>query len=358
MQGSKALRYGIFQELEVRGRAQDAERAMFANVVEQARLADTLGFESCWFVEHHFTRGFSHSSAPDLVLAAISQVTQRIRLGLGVVLLPFVHPVRVAERVGTLDVLSNGRVEFGTGRGASPLEYQAFQRPFELSRSIWEDHLDAVLEIMRADSREVTRKGTYYEVPGVSVLPRVVQKPTPPVWVASTSVDGFVAAAKLGHHLLCMPILKGIDDLASDIAVYRKTLADYGHDPEAARVAMLVPWHVAASRSEADAAADAVLWYIRRQVNLVAPPDYMDSRHATYRVLGQLAAGMSPERSMDALREHLMVVLDDVEGSKRAVARIAAAGATDLLCQFQVGGLDHARVTQAMQLFAREVVGL
>ena len=73
------LRFGILHELEVRGRSQDAERTMFANVVEQARLADELGFESCWFVEHHFTRGFSHSSAPDLVLAAISQVTRRIR---------------------------------------------------------------------------------------------------------------------------------------------------------------------------------------------------------------------------------------------------------------------------------------
>ncbi|MBY0399670.1 LLM class flavin-dependent oxidoreductase [Myxococcota bacterium] len=352
------MRFGIFQELEVRGRAQDAERTMFANVVEQARLAETLGYESCWFVEHHFTRGFSHSSAPDLVLAAISQITQRIRLGLGVVLLPFLHPVRVAERVGTLDVLSNGRVEFGTGRGASPLEYQAFKRPFELSRQIWEDHLEAVLEIMRADSREVTRKGTYYEIPGVSVLPRVVQKPNPPVWVASTSLDGFIAAAKLGHHLLCMPMLKGIDDLAEDVRIYRKTLSEHGHDPAAARVAMLVPWHLARTRAEADAAADSVLWYIRRQVNLVAPPDYTDSRHATYRVLGQLAAGMSPERSMDALCENLMVVVDDVEGSKRAVARIAEAGATDLLCQFQVGGLDHERVTSAMRLFASEVAGL
>jgi alkanesulfonate monooxygenase SsuD/methylene tetrahydromethanopterin reductase-like flavin-dependent oxidoreductase (luciferase family) len=185
-----------------------------------------------------------------------------------------------------------------------------------------------------------------------------VQKPHPPVWVASTSVDGFIAAAKLGHHLLCMPILKGIDDLAADVAIYRKTLAEHGHDPDAARVAMLVPWHLAPTRAEADEAADAVLWYIRRQINLVAPPDYMDSRHATYRVLGQLAAGMSPERSMDALRENLMVVVDDIEGSRQAVKRIAEAGATDLLCQFQVGGLDHERVTRAMHLFAGEVAKL
>jgi alkanesulfonate monooxygenase SsuD/methylene tetrahydromethanopterin reductase-like flavin-dependent oxidoreductase (luciferase family) len=137
-----------------------------------------------------------------------------------------------------------------------------------------------------------------------------------------------------------------------------QTLADHGHDPAAARVAMLVPWHLAETRAEADQAADSVLWYIRRQVNLVAPPDYTDSRHATSRVLGQLAAGMSPERSMDALREHLMVVLDDVEGSRQAVQRIAEAGATDLLCQFQVGGLDHERVTRAMRLFAEKVAPL
>lgn len=349
------LRFGMLHELEVRGRSQDAEVAMFGNVLDQVRLADELGFESAWFVEHHFTRGFSHSSAPDLILAALSQVTRRIRLGLGVVLLPFVHPVRVAERVGTLDVLSGGRVEFGTGRGASPLEYQAFQRPFEQSREIWEEHLDAVLEIMAADSAEVTRKGAYYEIPGVSVLPRVVQKPHPPVWVASTSVDGFVAAAKRGDNILCMPILKGIDALAEDIETYKRALADHGHDPDAARIGMLVPWHVAESQAEADEAADAVLWYIRRQINLVAPPDYMDSQHATYRVIGQLAAGMSPERSMDALRENLMVVLSDIEGSRQAVERVTEAGATDLLCQFQVGGLDHERVTRAMRLFAKEV---
>jgi alkanesulfonate monooxygenase SsuD/methylene tetrahydromethanopterin reductase-like flavin-dependent oxidoreductase (luciferase family) len=352
---SKALRIGMLYEIEVRGRSQDKEREAFREVIEQVKLGEALGYDSAWFVEHHFTRGFSHCSGSDLMLAALSQVTERIRLGLGVVLLPFVHPVRVAERIATLEVLSDGRVEFGTGRGASPLEYQAFQRPFEQSREIWEDHVDAVLEIMEADGKEVTRKGTYYDIPGVSVLPRVVQKPHPPVWVASTSLDGFIAAGKRGYNLLCMPILKGIDDLSDDIAIYKKTLADHGHDPDRARVGMSIPWVVGRTREEADEAADAVLWYIRRQINLVAPPDFMDSRHATYRVLGQLAAGMSPEESMQTLREHLMVFLDDVAGSKQAWKRVQESGATDLLLQFRVGGLDHERVARSMKLFAEEV---
>lgn len=350
-------RVGLYYELEVRGRAAEVEQRAFSNVMDQIVHADRLGYDSVWCVEHHFTRGFSHSSAPDLLLAAVARETERIRLGLGVVLLPFMHPIRVAERVGTLDVISGGRVEFGTGRGASPVEYQSFMRPFERSRQLWEEGLEAVLSIWAADGAPVPpMENEFWQIPEVNVLPRPVQRPHPPVWVASTTLDGFLAAARRGDHLLCMPILKGIDELGHDLDAYRQTLAEHGHDPETRRIGMLIPWFVRPTQDEALEAADAVLWYIRRQVNLVVPPDYMDARHATYKVLGQLAAGMPPEESLEVLREHLMVVVDDVEGSKRAMERIRDAGVTDVLCQFQVGGLDHDAVVASMDLFAKEVV--
>ncbi|WP_017623367.1 LLM class flavin-dependent oxidoreductase [Nocardiopsis chromatogenes] len=351
-----SLRISLGYEVEVRGRTREVERRAFENTLAQAELADELGYEAAWLVEHHFTRGFSHSSAPDLVLAAISQRTRNLRLGLGVVLLPFQPPVRTAERVATLDVLSGGRVEFGTGRGASPLEYQAFQRPFEQSRRIWEESLDAVLEIWRADGEPVTLDSPYFQVPGVSVLPRPVQDPHPPVWVASTSLEGYLAAARRGHNLLGMTMLKGLDDVAEDIAAYRSRLAESGFDPDSRRVALMVPWHVAPTRDEAlETAADAVLWYIRRQVNLVTPPGYYDARHATHRVLGQLAAGMPPEEALEVLREQHMVVIDDAAGSREALRRIADAGATDLLLQAQVGGLAHEHVCNCLKLFRQEV---
>jgi alkanesulfonate monooxygenase SsuD/methylene tetrahydromethanopterin reductase-like flavin-dependent oxidoreductase (luciferase family) len=352
-----SLRVSVGYELEVRGRTREVERRTFENVIGQVTLADRLGYDTAWFVEHHFTRGFSHSSAPDLVLAACSQRTERIHLGLGVVLLPFQHPVRTAERVATLDVISGGRVEFGTGRGASPLEYQAFRRPFEQSRQIWEDTLEAVLAIWNADGEPVTRSSEFFEVPGVAVYPRPAQTPHPPVWVASTSLDGYLAAARKGYNLLGMTMLKGLDDVAADIAEYRECLAENGFDPETRRVALMIPWHVARTRDEAIAtAADPVLWYIRRQVNLVTPPDYYDARHATHRVLGQLAAGLPPEEAMATLREHHMVVVDDVEGSRKAVERIQAAGATDLILQAQVGGLADQHGTGSMRLFMDEVI--
>lgn len=354
-----ALRVSVGYELEVRGRTREVERRAFENVMDQVVLADELGYDTAWFVEHHFTRGFSHSSAPDLILAACSQRTERIHLGLGVVLLPFQSPIRTAERVATLDVISGGRVEFGTGRGASPLEYQAFQRPFEHSRQIWEDSLDAVLAIWAADGEPVSRDNTYFCIPDVAVYPRTVQRPHPPVWVASTSMDGYRAAARKGYHLLGMTMLKGLDDVAADIAIYKECLAENGFDPASRRVALMIPWYVAPTAKEAiDTAADSILWYIRRQVNLVTPPDYYDARHATHRVLGQLAAGLPPDEAMAVLREQHMVVVDDVAGSRRAIERIAAAGATDLIVQAQVGGLAHENVVGSMKLFAREVAGL
>ncbi|MCW2884473.1 MAG: hypothetical protein QOE54_5763 [Streptosporangiaceae bacterium] len=352
-----SLRVSLGYELEVRGRSRDVERRAFENVMAQVVLADELGYDTAWFVEHHFTRGFSHSSAPDLVLAGLSQRTKRIHLGLGVVLLPFQTPIRTAERVATLDVISGGRVEFGTGRGASPLEYQAFQRPFEQSRELWEESLEAVLAIWNADGEPITRSSEYFEIPNVAVYPRPVQIPHPPVWVASTSLEGYLAAARQGYNLLGMTMLKGLDDVAEDIAKYKQCLADNGFDPESRRIALMIPWYVAPTKEEAvTTAADPILWYLRRQVNLVAPPSYTDARHATHRVLGQAAVGMPPDEAMQVLRDHHMVVIDDVEGSRKAVAQIQAAGATDLILQAQVGGLAHELVTDSMKLFISEVM--
>src|SRR3954451_12641149 len=180
-----SLRVSLGYELEVRGRSRDVERRAFENVMAQVVLADELGYDTAWFVEHHFTRGFSHSSAPDLVLAGLSQRTERIRLGLGVVLLPFQSPIRTAERIATLDIISGGRVEFGTGRGASPLEYQAFGQPFEQSRRLGENNIDTVLALFEADGEPTTIDNEDWHIPDVAVYPRPVQEPHPPVWVAS-----------------------------------------------------------------------------------------------------------------------------------------------------------------------------
>src|SRR5918996_2032371 len=123
------MRFGVFYELQLPKPWQEGdERRLFHEALDQVALADRLGFDYAWEVEHHFLDEYSHSSAPEVFLAACSQRTKRIRLGHGIVQMPprFNHPARVAERIATLDLVSNGRVEFGTGESASEMELGGF----------------------------------------------------------------------------------------------------------------------------------------------------------------------------------------------------------------------------------------
>src|SRR6476620_12794918 len=134
------MKFGIFFELSVPRPWDDgAEKAVYDNALEQARLADELGFDWVWAVEHHFLEEYSHCSAPEVFLGAASQRTRRIRLGHGIVQLPTNHPIRVAERVSTLDLLSGGRVELGLGEGQGPIELHPFGRRVRDKREVWEE---------------------------------------------------------------------------------------------------------------------------------------------------------------------------------------------------------------------------
>ena len=147
--------------------------------MEQCILADEVGFDYLWFVEHHFLTGFSASPCPDLVYAALSQRTKQIRLGLGVVILPYHHPNRVAERVAMLDHLSEGRVDFGTGRSA-PYELTGMGIDPRDSREMWEESLSMVPNIWQTDW--YSYEGKYWQVPERQILPKPYQDPHPPIW--------------------------------------------------------------------------------------------------------------------------------------------------------------------------------
>src|SRR3954466_509015 len=141
------MRFGIFYEHQLpRPRDEGAEQRLIADALEQVEIADRVGFDSVWEVEHHFLEEYSHSSASDVFLAAASQRTSRIRLGLGILPLPlaYQHPARVAETVATLDLVSDGRVEFGTGETSSGAELEGFGVDRETKRAQWEESLDAV----------------------------------------------------------------------------------------------------------------------------------------------------------------------------------------------------------------------
>ncbi len=194
------MKFGAFYELQVpRPWADGDERRVFEEAMEQAELLDRLGFHSLWLVEHHFLEEYSHSSAPEVFLGAVSQRTTHLRLGHGIMHgLPRTnHPARQAERIATLDVVSGGRVEFGTGEGSSAAELDAFGIDPAKKRGMWEEGLRVALRCL-AESPFTGFAGAHVTMPPRNVVPKPVQKPHPPVWVACTRRDTIHLAAQLG----------------------------------------------------------------------------------------------------------------------------------------------------------------
>lgn len=194
------MKFGVFYELQrPRPWGPDGEENLVREALEQIELADRLGFDSVWEVEHHFLEEYSHSSAPEVFLAAASQRTKRIRLGHGIVQLPlgFNHPARVAERIGMLDLVSGGRVEFGTGQGSSQAELGGFGVDRDLKHNQWEEALDAVIRMM-TEEPFTGHDGRFFSMPPRNVIPKPKQKPHPPLWVACSRRDTILTAARKG----------------------------------------------------------------------------------------------------------------------------------------------------------------
>ena len=175
------MKVGLLYEIEsVKPHAPDHEYRVFWDTMAQIELADRLGFDSVWVVEHHFLNEFSYSSAPEVFLGCVSQRTRKIRIGHGVAVLPFSHPIRVAERVAVLDIMSNGRVEFGTGRSTTMDEILGFGMTTEETRPRWREALEMIPRMWRDEP--FSYQGRFWSVPRpVSIIPKPLQKPHPPL---------------------------------------------------------------------------------------------------------------------------------------------------------------------------------
>jgi alkanesulfonate monooxygenase SsuD/methylene tetrahydromethanopterin reductase-like flavin-dependent oxidoreductase (luciferase family)/putative sterol carrier protein len=194
------MRFGIFYEHQLPRPWDDgAEEKLLNEALEQVELADRIGIDYVWEVEHHFLEEYSHSSAPEVFLAAASQRTKNIRLGHGIVQIPpaFNHPVRVAERIATLDLLSGGRVDFGTGEASSQAELGGFGVDRDKKHLQWEESLDAITRMFVEDPY-AGYDGDWVSIPPRNVLPKPKQRPHPPLWVACSRRETILVAARKG----------------------------------------------------------------------------------------------------------------------------------------------------------------
>ncbi len=337
---------------------------IYHQATEQVKLADRLGFHSVWTVEHHFLNEWSYSSAPEVWYGALSQVTSRIRLGHGVCLLPmpFNHPVRVAERIAVLDIMSNGRVECGTGRSITEDELGGFDISPEDSRPMWEE---AVGQIPKMWTQEVYQgfEGKYFRMPPREVIPKPVQKPHPPLWVAATQPSTWQVAAHKGIGALGFGISEpGI--LEGLVKTYKQAIRDcepvgsFVNDRTAAATVCIC----APTREEAlGLGKDTIDFTTRKARELFTPFANQDIKgYEYYKQMAQAQAALADYRLSTADLEKRIesgsVMIGDPEDCLRVARIYESAGVDELLLLVQVGAVPHEKVVQTIELLARHVM--
>lgn len=204
------MKFGMFYEHQLpRPWNEDSEYKLYMDALDQVELADKLGYDCVWEVEHHFLEEYSHSSAPEVFLAAASQRTKQIHLGHGVMLMSplYNHPARSAERVATLDLVSNGRVEWGTGESATAMETGGFLLNPDEKTAMWEEAVTQAANMLAMDPYP-GYEGKYFKMPTRSVLPKPRQRPHPPIWQACSRRETIHRAARHGVGALAFAFVE------------------------------------------------------------------------------------------------------------------------------------------------------
>ncbi|MFC4941880.1 LLM class flavin-dependent oxidoreductase [Pseudonocardia sp. GCM10023141] len=356
--------FGIINEFQVpRPWGPRSEYDAFWNALEQAKLADRLGYSHIWAVEHHFLAEFSHSSAPEVWLAAVAQHTENIRIGHGVALLPngFNHPVRVAERVALLDILSNGRMELGTGRSVTTEELGGFGIDPGDSKPMWREAVELIPQLWTAQE-PMTFEGTYTTLTDRLVLPKPLQRPHPPMWAACTSPDSWSQAGELGLGVLGFSIGSGPDALARRIAVHRTALdtAESAGRVVNRNVAVFMMTFCAPTDAEARVIAeDAFTTYIDQTMQYFLqwgrggelPPGY-----EWYAEAARSTEKIADHRKFDHLLENGTILCGSPDTIAPVVQRYMDAGATQVILGTQLGRIAHEDVLASLRLFGAEVL--
>ena len=324
---------------------------MLKNAVAQIELADRLGYDYAWAVEHHFLEEYSHCSAPEVFLGAASQRTSQIRLGHGIIQSTTNQPHRVAERVATLDLLSDGRVELGLGEGAGPAELHPFGTQVRSKRDRWEESVKAIIPMFTSTSWEF--HGEFHDFPARNVVPKPYQKPHPPLWVACSNIKTIAKAGEWGMGALGFTFVSPeaarawVHRYYNSLLNHPARLADYPANPN---IAMVNGFMCAATDEEAREKASGWTFFIFALSHYgragISAPGTGDLWKAYQEWKGSeqeqqaLASGLigSPATIRDRLRQ------------------FEAAHVDQIILLNQAGKTSHEDICDSLALFASEVM--
>jgi alkanesulfonate monooxygenase SsuD/methylene tetrahydromethanopterin reductase-like flavin-dependent oxidoreductase (luciferase family) len=356
------MEFGLFYEICVpRPWDPGKEARIIRQVIEQVRYAEEMGFRYVWLTEHHFLQEFSHCSAPEVLLGALSQVTTEIRLGHGVVLTPprYNHPARVAERCAMIDCLSNGRLEIGTGRSITPTELDGFEIDASQSREMWLEGAAALARLLSEES--VALDGRYVRMPERTVVPRCVQQPHPPLWMAGTSPSTVERAASVGLGVLFFAHGMLPEQLAGNVAVYRKRIESA--KPLGKRINERLAGFVNGLCGDDDAETKAIggqaaldymlqgMAYSRWPRDVEPPAGYEYTRQAMWDgEVGLRALGA------DGMIEQGLIMAGNPSSCNDLVKRYHEVGVDQLIIHMQASGIPHERIMESIRMFGTHVI--
>ncbi len=348
------MKFGIFYELQLpRPWEPHSEWQLYNRALDQLELADRAGYDYAWEVEHHFLEEYSHSSAPEVFLAAATQRTKRIRLGHGIIQLTTNHPARVAERVSALDLLSNGRVEFGMGESASTTELGPFDVDIAEKRAIWEDAVRCVLPMFKDGGWEY--EGPYFKFPARNVLPKPLQKPHPPLWVACSQLETIEMAGRRGLGALGFQFVSADAAHAWVHAYYNSftkrmdKLADYQTNPNIALVTMFM---CARTDEEARRRAEGITFF-QFALRFYAMANRSKPGEANLWEEYNAWKRANPEAAAKAVSGGLV---GSPETLRKKLRKFQTSHVDQIILLNQAGNNTHEHICESLELFAREVM--
>ena len=319
------------------------------DILDETLYADELGFHSAWIGEHHFS-SLGVLSCPDLTLAYAAARTKKIRLAPAVTVLPLHHPVHVAEMWATLDLLSNGRVDFATGRGYDRKEYAPFGADFFASAEIFEEGIEVLLKAWNSPGKW-SHKGRFYDIPEMSITPRPVQKPIP-FYVASFSKTSLEMAAKRGLNIIYAPFAAGMvfGGLDKAVASYREACARAGTKAGRAMCSYFI--YIADDTKQEDYGRETQMSYFNHCV-LQAFPQKKEDAPPTMQYFLKIVDILKNMKKEDLSDKSIL--LGSPQKIVDTLKKVEASGIDVVILYFNVGNKPHALVKEQMNRFMKEI---
>lgn len=354
------MRFGVIYLLQTpRPWTEDSEERVYREALEQIELADRLGFDYAWAAEHHFLDEYSHCSAPEVFLAAAAARTKNIRLAHGIVSLPPAvnHPARVAERIATLDLISGGRVDFGTGQGSTQHELGAFGVDRATKREQWKEALEAILRML-SEVPFTGYKGQWIDVPPRNVLPKPKQKPHPPAWLACSMPQTVENAARLGLGALSFAFTTP-EEGAERVASYYRTIESGEVTPIGkavnANFAVAMPFLCHEDEQTAyDRALGGIDFYVNSFMHF-----YVQGAHKpgiTDLQANFAAKEALPQENLARMDDAVRQAVGTPQKLRELIRVQEEAGVDQIIFQVQLGANKHEDICESLELFAREVM--